>query len=109
MAVGKCKECGGQIASSAKVCPHCGAKVKKSVGILGWLFVLLVVLPIAWKFGAGMGAAERKAYNSASTAPATVETSDKRAWSVREFTDSMTDQKTQLFLNFHTRCLADRI
>ncbi|MAQ51806.1 MAG: zinc ribbon domain-containing protein, partial [Pseudomonas sp.] len=56
MAVGKCKECGGQVASSAKACPHCGAKVKKSVGILGWLFVLLVVLPIAWKFGTGMGA-----------------------------------------------------
>lgn len=51
MAVGKCKECGGQVASSAKACPHCGAKVPKKVGVLGWLVVLLVVLPLAWWVG----------------------------------------------------------
>ncbi|MED5492670.1 MAG: zinc ribbon domain-containing protein [Pseudomonadota bacterium] len=93
MAVGKCKECGGQVASSAKACPHCGAKVKKSVGILGWLFVLLVVLPIAWKFGTGMGAADRGQYGSAASAPAKPE---KPAWEASEFTDSMTDEKIRL-------------
>lgn len=51
MAVGKCKECGGQVASSAKACPHCGAKVQKKVGPLGWVFALVVVLPIAWIIG----------------------------------------------------------
>lgn len=28
MALLKCDECGGQVSSSAKICPHCGAKVR---------------------------------------------------------------------------------
>ena len=39
----QCKACGGEVASSAKVCPHCGAKVKKKpilLFILGGLVLI---------------------------------------------------------------------
>ncbi|HCI3908997.1 TPA: zinc-ribbon domain-containing protein, partial [Pseudomonas aeruginosa] len=37
MALIKCKECGAQVSNKAKACPSCGAKVPKSVGVIGWL------------------------------------------------------------------------
>ncbi|MBN0690681.1 zinc ribbon domain-containing protein, partial [Pseudomonas aeruginosa] len=54
MALIKCKECGAQVSNKAKACPSCGAKVPKSVGVIGWLFVIFIVLPIAWQFGTGI-------------------------------------------------------
>ncbi|MBN0552450.1 zinc ribbon domain-containing protein [Pseudomonas aeruginosa] len=44
MALIKCKECGAQVSNKAKACPSCGAKVPKSVGVIGWLFVIFIVL-----------------------------------------------------------------
>ncbi|WP_434064109.1 hypothetical protein [Pseudomonas aeruginosa] len=43
------------MSNKAKACPSCGAKVPKSVGVIGWLFVIFIVLPIAWQFGTGIG------------------------------------------------------
>jgi len=46
MALRPCKECGQQISTDAKVCPHCGKNQKQSVtagGALG-IFILLLVL-----------------------------------------------------------------
>lgn len=40
MALIKCDECGSEVSSAAKACPKCGAKPRKAVGLLGWLFVL---------------------------------------------------------------------
>lgn len=40
MAMIKCHECGKEISSSAKTCPNCGVKPKKSVGIVGIAFAL---------------------------------------------------------------------
>lgn len=39
MALKKCGECGGQVSSEAKSCPHCGAKRRKSVGPVGIMVV----------------------------------------------------------------------
>ena len=41
----KCKTCGQPIAKSAKICPNCGAKNKKS-RITGWLFLLIIAVII---------------------------------------------------------------
>lgn len=58
-----CKTCNQQIASEAKICPHCGAKNKTKKGIsAGCLIVLL--------FFAGIAAIAMK--NTASTMPDTV-------------------------------------
>jgi hypothetical protein len=53
MALITCRECKGQVSSTAKTCPHCGAKVKKphsvAAGILGG--VILVGAAIALSGG----------------------------------------------------------
>lgn len=48
MALTKCKECKKEVASSAKVCPHCGVK---NPGVRGRDMLLGVVLLIAIGFG----------------------------------------------------------
>lgn len=43
-----CKSCGKEIAKSAKVCPHCGAKNKKPIYKKWWfIFLIVVVLLVA--------------------------------------------------------------
>lgn len=48
----KCKSCGQEIAKSAKVCPHCGAKQKKHI-VLGVVLVLIGIILLAVAFGGG--------------------------------------------------------
>ena len=43
----KCKSCGGDIASSAKICPNCGAKNSKPFYKKWWVWVIAAVLVIA--------------------------------------------------------------
>lgn len=44
MALIKCKECGSEISSTAKACPHCGHKPSKAIGGAGTLFIILAGL-----------------------------------------------------------------
>jgi hypothetical protein len=47
MALIKCKECGSEISSKAKACPHCGAPTKKEgiqPGCLGRILILVGIL-----------------------------------------------------------------
>lgn len=49
MTIVKCKECGGDVSTTAKSCPKCGAKPPKRTSLLTWIFggvVLVVVLKI---------------------------------------------------------------
>lgn len=96
MSLKKCKDCGGVVSSNAKACPTCGAKVTKSVGILGWLFVIFIVLPIAWNFGKGMGVAPEASVSgdakSVKTAPGG-EVAVTNGWAVRTGKDAMTDDE----------------
>lgn len=39
-----CKACGKEIAKSAKTCPHCGAKNKKSIFTKWWFWVIIVIV-----------------------------------------------------------------
>lgn len=41
----KCKICGNDIATSAKVCPNCGAKIKKPI-YKRWWFIVLIILVV---------------------------------------------------------------
>ncbi len=40
----KCKTCGHDMASNAKVCPNCGAKNKKPLWMRAWVWVLVILL-----------------------------------------------------------------
>lgn len=42
-----CAVCGADMASSAKVCPHCGAKIKKPLYKKWWFWFLIVVVILA--------------------------------------------------------------
>lgn len=37
MAIMKCRECGGQVSTSAKACPTCGAKAPKKTSLTTWV------------------------------------------------------------------------
>jgi len=50
MAMVKCKECGKEISSDAKICPNCGAKIKKKTGcsifvisFIGIMFIVYII------------------------------------------------------------------
>ncbi len=47
MALKKCEECGAQVSTEAESCPHCGAKVKKSMGIGKVLALFILVFAVA--------------------------------------------------------------
>ena len=49
-----CKACGAQIASSAKICPNCGAKNKKPIYKRVW-FIILAIVVILGIGGAALG------------------------------------------------------
>jgi tetratricopeptide (TPR) repeat protein len=42
MALVKCIECKKEISNTAKSCPHCGAKIKKS-HVLRWILIILLI------------------------------------------------------------------
>lgn len=42
----KCKACGTDVAKSAKICPHCGAKLKKGHPILIGILVIVVLIAV---------------------------------------------------------------
>lgn len=44
MALVKCKECNKEVSNQAKNCPNCGAKIKKPIGILGWIGIIFLVM-----------------------------------------------------------------
>ena len=46
MALIKCDECKNEVSDSAGKCPHCGAKVSKRVGWLGWTFAAIFLFAI---------------------------------------------------------------
>ena len=95
MAVKKCKECGGKVSTSAKTCPHCGANQKK-VGVIGWLFVLVFVLPLGWSIGSSMNN-DSPAHPSAADGGAVSNTSDSYEsstpkWKYSSYEDDLTSE-----------------
>ncbi len=42
MALRPCSECGKEISTEARQCPHCGAKPSNGIGCLGWIMAFLL-------------------------------------------------------------------
>ncbi len=98
MALIKCKECGGQVAKSAKSCPSCGAKLPKKVGVLGWAFALIVVLPIAWSIGSGTSTTSPidQPRNPSSSTQDQQPAGHVTGWKDKSYTDSMTEEQVKM-------------
>lgn len=71
MALTKCKECGKEVSTTAKACPHCGAKVVRTSAftvIVGGFFVLVAITMFAGHLStesAKAAAAEQQARQAA--------------------------------------------
>lgn len=61
MAMATCKECGGAVSTKAGVCPHCGAKIKRTSGVTWLVLGFLVIVG-----GAVLGPAMRGSDDGAS-------------------------------------------
>ena len=49
MTVSPCKECGNEVSSKAKTCPHCGAPIKRRSNIVPWLaFAIVIAVVVAY-------------------------------------------------------------
>jgi hypothetical protein len=77
MALGKCKECGKEISSQAKACPHCGAKQRNKAAavavvlILGAIIVTFTVISMNTQTAPnGEAAAPPSDSDTAASAPA---------------------------------------
>lgn len=62
----QCKICGKDVANSAKVCPNCGAKIKKPIYKRWWFIVLIILVVLGAVFGSS-GSDEPTASNSTAT------------------------------------------
>lgn len=72
MAVIKCSECGGQVSTSAKSCPHCGAvakKFKKASSSLGTVVLWIVGIGIVASI---LGGGEKETNTASSAASGAV-------------------------------------
>ncbi len=58
-----CKNCGKEIAASAKTCPNCGGKNKKPIFKRQW-FIIAAVIVIFVVIGAAMGSNENSSENT---------------------------------------------
>lgn len=74
MALIKCTECGKEVSNGAGKCPHCGAKIKKSVGLVGIIFVAL----IGWAIFASVSQSEIKKREEESKSPAQIAAEEKQ-------------------------------
>lgn len=54
----KCKNCGAEIASTAKLCPQCGAKAGKPIYKKWWFWLIIVVAVIVIASVAGSGGSD---------------------------------------------------
>lgn len=51
----KCRTCGADIATNARVCPQCGAKIKHSIYKRWWFWLVIVVFIGFWALGRSGG------------------------------------------------------
>ncbi len=68
-----CSTCGEEIASSAKVCPKCGAKVKKPFYQKAWFWIVVVVVVLGIAAGGGSDENTSDTQQAAATESATTE------------------------------------
>lgn len=85
MALEKCKECGGQVSTEAKACPHCGAKPPKRASRAGVLFIVLVIIFIV---GVKFGTPDAPPVSPVSEAAAKITSQqDEAKWQCRRFVE----------------------
>jgi len=98
MAIIICKECNGKLSSSAKACPHCGSKGNRKVGLVGWLAVLLIVLPGAWGIGKAINADQESSIARASEPVKPSDTEDRGSTTAKESCRNISEYAKQVMI-----------
>ena len=90
----KCKACEKEIAKSAKVCPHCGKKIKKK----GWMIaVVLIGIGLIWAISDGASGSSKG--NAASTPTASKNESIKDVPVATRIGDAFSTKKLEITIN----------
>jgi hypothetical protein len=92
----QCKECGKEISSDARVCPHCGKKLRRGPVVNIFLFLLCAIgiLLIIGFIGEMLETAKQANGNAPETTRAP-EAAPKESWNYGQTTDQMTGKVTQ--------------
>lgn len=87
----KCKDCGHQVSKRAEKCPHCGAKIAQTIGVLGGCFVITIAFFIIAAIGGAFIPDATNFPQSAGRAPSvkifitsshlTIQNNEKTEWS----------------------------
>jgi|26BtaG_2_1085354.scaffolds.fasta_scaffold00066_30 RNA polymerase subunit RPABC4/transcription elongation factor Spt4 len=107
MALVKCKECGSEVSTKAKVCPKCGAKAPKKTSMFTWLVLVVILVSVYNVMTSGPSNTARSSgsaskaetsssgSNGSDSAPDTTPTEAKAPeWSSFESTDEMTGDRS---------------
>lgn len=79
MALKKCRECGGQVSTDAKTCPHCGATDPLGTtrqATIGCLTVILIAGGVIWAFNSWNDSSQKATPDKATAAAVAVAPSD---------------------------------
>jgi len=90
MALVKCKECGEEVSTKAKICPKCGAKAPKKTSAFTWL-VLIFIIFIVYSVSQAPTPVHSVSSNSSPKSLTTQKTPPvKPAWTTSTSKDKMT-------------------
>jgi hypothetical protein len=95
MSLIKCHECQHQVSTEAKVCPACGAKVRKPISVLGWIFVIAMGIAV---YDISSTTSKRESIPNASTTTPTTEPTAplphiKNTWEYATEIDKLTSKE----------------
>jgi hypothetical protein len=92
----QCKECHKEISSDARVCPHCGKKLRMGAIAKAFLILLCVVGGIILiGFIGEMSETVKRANGTKPETPKAAETPQKESWNYGQTTDKMTGKVTK--------------
>lgn len=100
MALIKCKECGNQMSTEAKACPHCGAKSPKmpmwkklAIGV----FSLIILGQVLGSLDKDKSSATQSAAAPTVAVPAAPPAPQVQRWEVSEYSDEMSGTTTKAY------------
>ncbi|MFT7338141.1 MAG: hypothetical protein ACI92B_001470 [Marinobacter maritimus] len=106
MALVKCKECGSEVSTKAKICPKCGAKAPKKTSMFTWVVAAIMVIALFNVFNsepsrtsASSASSSNQGTSSSTSGGTTTRSSEPVAvkapeWSTFDSADEMTGKKS---------------
>ncbi len=97
----ECKTCGNQIASNAKACPNCGAKIKKPIYKKWWFWFLIVVILLVLVTNISSGSDDNDDAQTTTTPTSSTETTapaKKELWVKEYYVDEFNQETDEWYI-----------